>query len=370
MVTFELFARPALLKLQNVSRESPRTLRVSQTIAAGAVPQPLQSGTCARIMTGAALPDGADAVVMREETVERDGETVFFTTPAPRQFIRPRAEDIARGEVALPAGIPVRAAEWGLLASLEQETVWVTKRPRVRLVVTGDEVTPLGEALRAGAIRVSNSWTLRALVASCCADVEIVRVGDRAEEFRTALGGGCDAIITSGGISMGDFDIVRDVLPEEADIHFYKVAMKPGKPVMFGTLKQSRVPVFALPGNPVSVMVTFELFARPALLKLQNRTARRRPVVEAVLQSALRSPEDKVEWARAVISQDEVRSNSGCLQNGRIPPWSARVQENQSSGRLSTMTRANALLELPVGIARVEAGEIVRAHLTDCAEIE
>jgi molybdenum cofactor synthesis domain-containing protein len=262
----------------------------------------------------------------------------------------------------LPGGTLVRAAEWGLLASLEQESVWVAKRPRVRLIVTGDEVTPIGEALQNGAIRDSNSWTLRALIGQCGADVEIVRVSDDVEQFRAALAGDCDAIITSGGISMGDFDIVRDVLPELALIHFYKVAMKPGKPVMFGTLKERLTPVFALPGNPVSVMVSFELFVRPALLQMQGRTALKRPVVEAVLQSSLHSPENKVEWARAVVSQ-EVQPDSTVL-------WQARVDTDQGSGRLSTMTRANALLEIPVGVSSVGAGQTVRAHLTDCAEIE
>jgi len=347
--------------LAGTTPEWTRRLPVGGIVAAGAVPAQLPEGHCARIMTGAAIPPGADAIVMREDTDELKTSTVFKTSPKAGSFIRTCGSDIGRGETGLPAGALVRSAEWSLLASLEQSEVWVGQKPRVRLIITGDEVTPIGQELEAGAIRDSNSWTLRALASACGAEVAVVRVGDDAEEFKASLSGDCDAIITSGGISMGDYDIVRDVLPTMADIHFYKVAMKPGKPVMFGTLHGDRTPVFALPGNPVSVMVSFELFVRPALLKMQYRYARRRPVVDAVLETPLSSPEDKVEWARALLTQD--------LQ-GAATVWSARVDGDQGSGRLSTMTRANALLEIPLGVARLEAGETVRAHLTDCAEIQ
>ncbi|HEX8550332.1 MAG TPA: gephyrin-like molybdotransferase Glp [Abditibacteriaceae bacterium] len=338
--------------LQNAT-ENPVELPVSETIAAGQMPsRALRPNECARIMTGAALPDNADAVVMREETEERGATTVFRTSPAPDEFIRPQGHDIARGELALSAGTLVRAAEWGMLASLEQREVVVARRPRIALIVTGDEVIPAPMPLQSGQIRDSNSFTLRALAQECGAEVELFRVGDDAAQLRALFEQeGFDGFVTSGGISAGDFDIVRDVLPQMGEIVFYRVAMKPGKPVMFAHL--NGVPVWALPGNPVSVMVAFELFVRPALLQMQGRSAPRLEV-EAVVDGAHRSPQGKVEWVRARIVA-EVRSIATVLV--------ARISGDQGSGRLSTMTQANALLEIPADVTQLNAGDRVRARL-------
>jgi molybdopterin molybdotransferase len=361
------------------SEQSPVTLKVLETIAAGSgAACTVTSGTAARIMTGAPLPAGADAVVMREETEER-GDTVHILAAArPGQSIRRRGSDIRRGEVALKRGSRIRAAEWGLLASLEQTEVEVYRAPRVAIITTGDEVVTDSSELGAGQIRDSNSWTLRGLVQECGAIVAAHhRIGDDPEVLRAAFlecAQTCDAIITSGGVSAGDFDPVRDVLPSVGNVHFYKIAMKPGKPVMFATIdpannarQQRTIPVFGLPGNPVSVMVAFEQFARPALLKMQGRRALHRVELTAQLAAPLNSPEDKVEFVRATLHSVPSETVSPD-QSGNT--WRASTTGDQGSGRLSSMTAANALIVIPVGTSRLEAGASVTAQMTDWPELE
>jgi molybdopterin molybdotransferase len=232
-------------------------------------------------------------------------------------------------------------------------------------LVTGDELVAIDAALQPGQIHDSNSFTLRGLVENCGAVVSQTRhVPDTHEAVQDALrscAAQCDAIVTSGGISMGDFDPVRDVLHEIADVHFWKVAMKPGKPVLFATLKNNEysVPVFGLPGNPVSVMVSFEQFVRPALLKMHGRRARQRVTLPVRLQSALNSPPGRTEFARALVVPDDNEPTS----------WRAILPGDQGSGRLSTMTQANALLHVPADVTRVEAGSFLQAQMTDWPEI-
>lgn len=351
--------------IQAASPDNPIKLRVTETIAAGAMPgQPVTTGTCAKIMTGAAIPDGADAVVMREETRSEQVHEVYILAPAPpHQNIRPAGSDVTQGETVIDAGTMIRPAEWGLLASLNQTEVAVRRQPRVAIITTGEELVELGRDLREGQIRDSNSFTLHGLAQSCGALVmPICRVGDDGAALKQTIADKletCDAIVTSGGVSMGDYDPVRDVLQKIATVHFWKIAMKPGKPVMFATMTNSEggaIPIFGLPGNPVSVMVAFEQFVRPALLKMQGRKALQRVMVEATLDAPLRSPSGKVEFARAYVTPH---------WNG----WRARLAGEQGSGRLSTMTRANALLVVAADVISVEAGQKLPAQMTDWPEI-
>ncbi len=353
--------------VETASPDTPVMLRVLATTAAGDAPQHrVTRGSCLKIMTGAPLPPGADAVVMREETrAENEGEVLILQAARVGQNIRRAGSDVARGERVLRAGTRVRAAEWGMLASLGQHQIEVFRQPRVAIITTGDELAAVGDELKAGQIRDSNSWTLRGLLQSCdavCAEVRHVR--DEEETLRAALrecAATCDAIITSGGVSAGDFDPVRDVLPEVADVRFWKIAMKPGKPVMFAVMNASdghAVPVFGLPGNPVSVMVAFEQFARPALLKMQGRNAARRVVLRACVEQSFDSPDGKEEFVRARVSPD---GSDG---------WRAHVTGDQGSGRLSTMTAANALLLVPADVTHVEPGTSLNAQMTDWPEIE
>ncbi len=349
--------------VQAASENSPVTLRVVQTIAAGDFSQvEVTPGACAKIMTGAPIPPGADAVIMREDTHENAESVAILASARPGQNIRRAGDDVRRGETVLRAGSVVRAAEWGMLASLNQAQVEVFSRPRVTILTTGDELVSPGEPLKPGQIRDSNSFTLSALVQAAGAEAGLMHVGDDTGEFEKALREAAlcsDAIVTSGGVSMGDFDPVRDVLLAQATVHFWKIAMKPGKPVMFAGWKSDgrTVPVFGLPGNPVSVMVTFEQFVRPALLKMLGRRALRRVEVTAKLDAPLKSPAGKVEFVRALVAPD----GDG---------WKANLTGDQGSGRLSTMTRANALLVVCADTTRLESGQKVVAQMTDWPEIE
>ncbi|HEX8237850.1 MAG TPA: gephyrin-like molybdotransferase Glp [Abditibacteriaceae bacterium] len=353
--------------VDGASQASPVVLQVLETTAAGAAPEySVEAGTCSKIMTGAPLPAGADAVIMREDTRgTKDGQVAILTTARTGQHIRRAGSDVARGEVVLRAGSVVRAAEWGMLASLGCAHIEAHRQPRVAVLITGDELVAVDAELKPGQIRDSNSFTLRGLVENCGAIVSQYRhMPDDAAALQDALrscAAHCDAIVTSGGVSMGDFDPVRDVLHDTAHVHFWKVSMKPGKPVLFATLQDNEysVPVFGLPGNPVSVMVSFEQFVRPALLQMQGRRARRRVTLPVRLQSALNSPAGRTEFARALVVPDADEPNS----------WRAILPGDQGSGRLSTMTQANALLHVPADVTHVEAGSFLQAQMTDWPEI-
>ncbi len=346
--------------LTSANETTPATLALVETIGAGDVARhEVTSGQCLKIMTGAPLPVGVDAIVMREAT-RPNGENVEFLSPATRgDHIRRAGSDVERGETVLRAGDVVGAAQWAMLASLGAAHVEVFQRPRVGIITTGAELVAVDVPLLPGQIHDSNSFALRALAENCGASVADFRhCGDSTTEFEEILCevcAMCDVVITSGGVSAGDFDPVRDVLRDRAEVHFWKIAMKPGKPVMFAHFEGK--PVFGLPGNPVSVMVAFEEFARPALLKMGGRRAWKRMEVPVRLQSPLRSPAGKTEFVRALV-----RSENGS--------WSASISGDQGSGRLSTMTRANALLVVPPATTFVAAGETVMARLIDCPEIE
>jgi len=349
--------------LENV----PRTLRLLETIGAGDVAsQRVERGACIKIMTGAPLPEGADCVVMREETSAYAGETSpyqgetsayqgeiqFLEAAKVGQNVRPQGDDVREGEVVLPSGTLIGAAAHAMLASLGCARVEVRRRPRVAIVVTGKELVDVDAPLLFGQIRDSNGWALRALVGECGAEVvSVVRTGDDPAEVEAVLREAArhaDCIVSSGGVSAGDFDPMRDVLLSEAEVVFWKVAMKPGKPLLFASLE--KIPVFALPGNPVSVMVGFEEFVRPALWKMAGRRAWKRLEVEARLQSEVRSPIGRTEFVRAHLRQ----TDDGFLAIGT---------GDQNSGRLSSMVRANALLEIPAQTTFLPSGSLVRAKL-------
>ena len=338
---------------------TPARLTQIETIGAGEVPtQTVSRGTCLKIMTGAPMPQGADAVVMREETRDEDGQIEFGETAKRGQNVRRAGSDVARGEVVLSQGTRVRAAQWAMLSALGQSQVEVFARPRVAIVTTGEELVGVESSLAPGQIRDSNGPALQALCESAGAQVVARKhVGDTPDELRGVFDElrGCDLILTSGGVSAGDFDPVRDVLLEDARVLFWKVTMKPGKPVMFAVFNET--PVLALPGNPASVMVGWEEFARPAILKRSGARALRRLEVRARLEDTLQSAPGRTEFVRAQI---EFKAGELC----------ARASGDQGSGRLSTMTRANALLVIGADQTELPAGSWVSARLLECAEVE
>jgi molybdopterin molybdotransferase len=254
-------------------------------------------------MTGAPLPPGADAVVPIEET-DSSATTVTLRAPIPLgHHIRRRGEDIRSGAEVFPAGTILRPPEISMLASLGQREVAVHRRPRVAILSTGDELIELGEPLTEGRIINSNSWSLAASVLELGGvPLQLGIAADNRESLRAKLSAGLEAdlLITSAGVSAGDLDLVREVLSElGAEQLFWKVDIKPGRPLAFAV--KGGVPIFSLPGNPVSTMITFEEFVRPALLKLAGQRQHLKPLVRATLQQALRKKPGRVQLLRVTV---------------------------------------------------------------------
>lgn len=317
-------------------------LRVAFESRAGVPGGRLEPGTAARIFTGALLPDGADAVVI-QENVERVGDEVRFAGPVkPYDNVRRRGEDLEIGALALPAGQRLGAARLGLLASLDHVEVEVFRRPRVHVLCTGDELRAPGSTARSGSIPESNSLGIVALAAQAGADsVVLPFASDDPGALRAALAEGArgaDVLVTIGGVSVGDHDLVRPTLEGLGAVtSFWKVAMKPGKPLLFGALGETFV--LGLPGNPASALVTFLLFGLPLLRVLSGES---NPVPErrrARLREAVRQKPGRRNFIRAELLGDEVRPLS-----------------NQASGATTAMAWANALLVIPEEVSELEAG--------------
>jgi molybdopterin molybdotransferase len=341
----------------------PTSLRVVENIAAGQFPaRAVGVGEATLIMTGAPVPEGADTVVRVEDT---DGGRAVVEIRDARDAgknVRPRGEDILEGRIAIAAGTPIGAAQIGVLASLGFAEVDVVRAPRVAIVTSGDELVEIDgfDAVRAGRkIVSSNGYTLQALVRAAGADpVYLGIASDTPESLRALLekARACDVIITSAGISVGEHDHMRDVLREMgAEMKFWRVRMRPGAPIGFGLLDGK--PWIGLPGNPVSTMVTFELFARPAIHKMRgHRKLFRRPV-PVVLDEPVTTGAELTHFLRAIVTVRDGHSR-------------ARLTGPQSSGILTSMSNANALLIVPPDRRRVEAGELLNAILIgDDAEL-
>ncbi len=338
------------------STETPARLRVVGELAAGYVSETQVSpGAAIRIMTGAPIPPGADAVVKVEDT-KADGDWVEIFAPAPPgQYIRPAGEDVRQGELVLPQGSVVRPQEIGMLATLGQRQVSVIRRPRVAILATGDEVVEIDTPLGPGKIRNANSYSNAAQVIRCggipvMLGIASDRVQDLTARIRAGLVQGVDLLLTSGGVSVGDFDVVKDVLAAEGEIGFWRVRMKPGKPLAFGCIGD--VPVLGLPGNPVSVMVSFETFVRPAILKMLGRTDLQRPTVEATLMDEVKRKDGRRHFVRVRVEQQEGE-------------YRAHLTGGQGSGILSSMVKANGFAILPEEWTHAPAGTRVRVILLD-----
>lgn len=338
--------------------EVPVSLKVITTIAAGDDPTGItvDAGEAARIMTGAAMPAGADAVVMIEETDGGPDDAVEIRrTVGPGDFVRQAGEDLAPGDAVVREGETLNAARAGLLAAAGYSRVTVVPRPRVGVLSTGDELAPAGIALRPGQIRDSNRRLLTGLVAEAgftAVDLGVVRDdrGAIADAVRNAASA-CDALLTSGGVSVGDFDFLAPVLEELGQMWVFRIAIKPAKPFVFGMV--GPLPVFALPGNPVSAAVSFQLFAAPALRRMAGHRADdlQLPIVRAVADEAFtRRPDGKTHYIRVATCWDD---------SGRLHVRSAG---GQGSHVLSALAAADALAVIPDGDG-VVAGDPVDALL-------
>ena len=329
------------------------SLRVTGYIPAGGAATPaIDPGCAVRIMTGAPIPPGCDAVVPVEETEERNDAFLLRERVNRLQHIRFRGEDVRSGDTVVSAGAVIRPPEISMLASFGKATVPVYRRARVAILSTGDELIELGEQPGSGKIINSNALSLAAAVREIGAEPVILGIArDNRESHREKMTEGlkADALITSAGVSAGDRDLVRDCLAE-LDVRqlFWKVDIKPGGPVAFG-MREGK-PVFSLPGNPVSTMVTFEELVRPALLRMMGHRRVIKPYVRATLRTEVRKKAGKVHFLRVRIE----------VENGRYRAISAG---DQNTGILGTMLRANGIAVLPKDKTMFSPGEEVAVHL-------
>ncbi len=328
------------------------TLPVSGEIAAGAlVGQALTLGTAVRIMTGAPLPDGADTVIPVEDTEARGGQVFVREMERPGQFVRAAGEDVIVGDVVVTADTLIRPAEVGMLAAVGRPSVLAYPRPRVAIVSTGDELVEPGQALRPGQIYNSNGYALAAQVVEAGGTVtQRLHAADTPWALRDAFDAcaGADVLLTSGGVSVGDFDYVKSVFAERGTVDFWRVAIRPGRPLAFGTWGDTLF--FGLPGNPVSSLVTFELFVRPALLRMRGLSDLSRPTVQARLTVSASHGTGRRSYQRAFAWSEQGE-------------WLVRPIQKQGSHQIQAMTQANALLIVPHDVPEIPAYEYATVML-------
>lgn len=348
-----------------------KTLQVIGEVAAGYLFQGrMETDQAVRIMTGAPVPAGADAVIEYEETSEgrgrawkgaAKGATVdIFKEAFPGMNIRLAGEDIPAGALVFSQTTVLRPQEMGVLASLGRAKLRVFRRPLVSILATGDELVEVGKPLGPGQIYNSNTYSIAGQVLKYGGVPRLLGIArDNLEDLQAKIQQGMegDLLLTSAGVSVGEYDIVRDVLAKQGEIGFWKVRMKPGKPLAFGTLSNGSktIPHLGLPGNPVSCMVAFEQFARPSILKMLGKTRLEKPSVEAILIEDVENYGGRRYFARAWVEK-------------RNEQYFARVTGPQGSGILTSMAAANGLLVIPEEVSMVPAGERCKVQMLDWTE--
>jgi molybdopterin molybdotransferase len=340
---------------RGASREKPAILEVIEDIPAGSIPHKTVSNEqAARIMTGAPIPEGADAVMRMEDTEKDGGRVRIFAEAAESQDIRRAGEDVMQGEKVIARGDILRPAEIGMLAALGRSFIPVYQKPLVAVLATGDELVDVDESPTPWQIISSNSYAIAAQILDCGAlPLQIGIAKDTREDLTAKLASAlrADLIISSGGVSVGDYDLVKDIMKEVGNrMQFWQVAMRPGKPLAFGALND--VPLFGLPGNPVSSMVSFEQFVRPSILKMMGHRNLYRRTVKAELRDAISKKKGVRHFIRARIS----------FEDGR---YFAVTTGAQGSGILKSMVQANGLIVLPEEKTSVRVGETVTVQLVD-----
>jgi molybdopterin molybdotransferase len=333
------------------------TLRVAGTAFAGApYSGAMAAGECVRIMTGGVVPEGADTIVMQEHVKAKDGRVTIGSGHRKGQHLRRAGEDLAAGQVALKRGTPLRPAEIGLIASLGIPEVSVYRRLRVAFFSTGDELVSIGTTPKEGQIYDSNRYTIHGMLQRLgCEAIDMGVVRDDPRLLESAFlqaAATADVLITSGGVSVGEADFVKELLNRLGEVVFWKIAMKPGRPLAYGKIGNAHF--FGLPGNPVSVMVTFYQFVRNALLKLAGRDpVLPLPTFTVPCTSALKKAPGRTEFQRGILSRDG---------NGS---WSVRVTGEQGSGILRSMADANCFIILPTEQGNVAPGALVEVQVME-----
>ena len=358
--------------IAGASHEQPKVLRVVGEIAAGNVTElKVEPGTAVRIMTGAFVPKGADVVVPFEYTDEVDrkqrsasSDEIGIRVDLPEASnIRRKGENIAKGELVIKRGILLRPAEIGVLASLGKAVASVIRRPIIGILATGNEIMEINQSILPGKIYNSNSYSLAAQVLRYGGIPKLLGIApDDVEQLTLAVRHGldCDILLTSGGVSLGDYDVVKQVLADEGNISFWTVRMKPGKPLAFGVFKRDdgkKIPHLGLPGNPVSAMISFEVFVRPAILKMMGRCNLAMPAVTAIMEEPVKNDDGRRFFARVVVTK-------------RDGKYFARLTGPQGSGILSSMSRANGLAVIPESTAEVKSGGEVEVMMFDWDEVQ
>ena len=336
-------------------------LRVMGSISAGYMPESaITEGTAMRIMTGAPVPPGADSVIQVELTRSDGPQSEWvevLEAVAPGNNIRPAGEDMRRGQTILHKGMEIGPWEIGILATLGWAQVPVIRRPRVVILGTGDEVVDVDQPLQPGKIRNSNSYLLEAAVRRSGAHANRLGIArDTVESLREKFGEAMqsDLIITTGGVSVGDFDLVKNIMAEQGAINFWRINMRPGKPVAFGHI--GAVPLLGLPGNPVSAAVTFELFGRPVIRKMLGHTRLQWPVIEVIVEDGVSEQVQRRHYVRAHVTWGDGH-------------YIAHTTGNQGSNIMTSLLKANAFIIVPEGGTVIRPGEKARAMMLDWPEI-
>ena len=343
------------------SPKRPAFLRIVEEIPAGYLPQrTIRKGEAARIMTGAPLPEGADTVIRKEDTSEDEKGVNIFTAGEKGEYVRAKGMDVTTGSFLMGRGTVLRPPHIGMLAAIGKGLVTVYRRPRVAILATGNELADLGDPLSPEKIMDTNSYAVAAQAREAGAEPILIGIAkDTPEDLKERLAealssasgglGGSDVVVSSGGVSVGKYDFVKEVYQQLGiEIKFWRVSMKPGSPLAFGTCGEKLV--FGLPGNPVSSMVTFELFVRPALRRMAGAAQIYRPRVLATLAEDIKKSPEKSHFLRGWVQIADQQ-------------YTVRTTGIQDSGVLSSMLAANALILLPEGRTEFQAGEKVEVHL-------
>jgi molybdopterin molybdotransferase len=361
---------------RGAGEKTPKALKVIDTVMAGAISEKeVTPGTAIRIMTGAPVPKGADSVIQFEDTDDakrkqaspdkQETQVTIYAETQPGQNIRKAGEDIRQGKIVLSRGTVLRPADIGLMASVGHGRVKVIRRPVVAVLSTGNELMELSQPRAEGKIYDSNTYSIASLVKryGCIPKILGISRDDEAELMaKLKQAQDADMLLTTGGVSMGDYDMVKDIIARDGEMVFWKVRVKPGKPLAFGKIKgvdkngkPKTIPHLGLPGNATSCMVSFELFVRPALLKMMGKTNYNKPTVQAILEDTVKNDAGRRIYDRAIVEK----------RNGH---YYARLTGPQGSGILTSMSLANGLVVIPEETMKINKGETVQALMLDWNE--